>query len=82
MTNFNILQEIKTKKVTKISDIEKVIKCSCGKGEMKLKLIHVNPISGKVILRYDRCSDSFCQDFSRGLHKFTSIVIKKLALGE
>ena len=82
MTNFNILQEIKTKKIDKISEIEKIIKCPCGKGEMKLRSIYVNPNDGRAFLRYGNCSYSFCQECPTGIYKFTNIIIPELVLGE
>ena len=79
--NFKILQELKTKKITKFSEIEKVIKCPCGKGEMGLKIIYVIPENGKIVLSYERCSDSFCS-YDKGILKATEIIISELNLGE
>lgn len=81
MVNLRILQELKTKKITEISEIEKVIKCPCGNGEMKLRMIHVIPRNGKVSLSYGKCSASFCS-YERGLIKFTYIIIPEFILGD
>jgi hypothetical protein len=80
-TNFKILQDLKTKKITKFIEIEKIIKCPCGKGKMKLKMIHVNPENGRIALSYDKCSEPFCS-YERGAFKLTEIIIPELILGE
>jgi len=79
--NFKTLHELRTKKINKISEIEKVIKCPCGKGEMKLRMINILPKNGKVGLSYGKCSELFCS-YERGLLKFTLIIIPELVLGE
>ena len=79
--NFKILHDLRTKKINKISEIEKVIKCPCGKGNMYLMMINILPRNGKVGLSYGKCSESFCS-YQRGLLKFTDIIIPELVLGE
>jgi len=82
MTNFKALQDLKTKKIKKISEIEKIINCPCGKGKMKLKMFYVFPKEGKVMIKYGDCTGIFCSYNKHGIAKFTDIKIKKLALGE
>jgi len=82
MTNFKALQDLQTKKIKKISEIEKEIDCPCGKGKMKLKIMYVSPKDGKLMLRYGDCSGMFCSYNEHGITKFTHIKIKRLALGE
>ena len=83
---------IKKSKITKISQIEKVIKCSCGRGTMKLCGIYVYPKNGRVSLSYSACSEPFCghgrikeghlAGIARGIQIITDIVIPELVLGE
>jgi len=70
---------MENEKITKISEIKKVIKCSCGRGEMKLKMLYVCPNNGKVGLSYSRCSYSFCS-YDRGVIKITDIIINDLII--
>lgn len=79
-------------KILKIKSIEKIIKCPCGRGTMKLKMIHVYPKNGKVSLSYSACSEPFCghgriseghlAGLPQGIIVFTDIIISELVLGE
>ncbi len=82
MTNFKALQDLKTKKIKKISEIEKIIDCPCGKGKMKLKVMYVYPRDGGIMLRYGDCTGMYCSYNKHEITKFTRIKIKRLALGE
>ena len=83
---------IQKSKITKISQIEKVIKCPCGRGIMKLRGVYVHPKNGKVSLSYSACSEPFCSHgrvkeghlagIARGIQIITDIVIPELVLGE
>ena len=72
---------MKQQKNSKISDIEKIIKCSCDKGTIKLITIFVDPMSGRVSLSYRYCTNSLCSH-NWGLLMFTDIIIPQLILGE
>jgi hypothetical protein len=79
-------------KITKISEIKKVIDCPCGRGTMELRGIHVIPQNGIVWLSYSACSEPFCGHgrikeghlvgVSRGISVITDIIIPELILGE
>jgi len=81
MPNYNVIQDLKTRKITKISEIEKIIDCPCGRGKIKLIMMYINPNNGRLILHYDHCTYSFCS-YERGIDKFTKIIIPELVLGE
>lgn len=46
---------MKDKKINKISQIEKSIKCNCEKEHLNLEMIYVYPKNGKVALIYSAC---------------------------
>jgi len=62
------------KKITKISEIQKIIECPCGKGKMKLEMIYVIPRNGKIGLSYSKCNRPFCS-YERGILMRTDIII-------
>lgn len=75
MNNRNI------KKISKISDIKRTIKCRCGNGNIELITIIVSPRDGKIALSYKYCTSSVCP-YRRGKLIFTDIIMPQLILGE
>lgn len=79
---------MKNNKLTKISQIEKSMKCDCGEGHLNLKMIYVHPKHGKVILIYDACDKCHYGWIREGIRAgtpgkitiFTDIVIPELVL--
>lgn len=68
-------------RITKVSEIRKLINCSCNKGTMKLHTIYVDPENGRISLSYGKCSYPFCSH-ERGLLVFTDMIIKSLILDD
>lgn len=70
---------IKNTKISKIAEIEKLIKCPCGKGNIEVITIFVSPNNGKVSLSYKYCTNTLCTH-RKGILILTDIVIPELIL--
>ncbi len=68
-------------KITKISEVKRIVECPCRNGKLELITFFVSPNNGKVSLSYDYCTNNICPH-RKGLLIFTDIIIPELSLGE